>query len=725
MKSVKFRSYSSARAARGPGRQVLRPGWALGSVLAALAALPVHAQTTAAPAQNGQSAGTDTLEQVTVTAQKFRQSEQQVPIAISAFNADELDRRQVFSLQDVKYLVPNLYLEENLSNTGTPKIFMRGIGQANSAFSFDSPVGIYVDDVYYPKEVGSMVDFFDVDRIEVLRGPQGTIYGRNSSIGAIRIITKKPPLETADAIGDVTFGSEHQRNARIAVGVPLVQDKVGLRVAFNSKYNDGFQSDTVNGDRADSDDSNAVRAQLLTKVNDNLSVTVRGDYLRDDSRPPVAMNFQHNDLSALRYQSELSYSQGTARSRLETFGSSVTVDWSLGDDKLTSISAWRGVNTVNAFDSDGTVQASFEVPHSDLNDRSITQEVFVTGPHLASLPINWVGGIFYLHETTGYLWSLQIFAPPSRQNFSQRVDSVAGYFQGTYHITDKLAATAGGRYTTEHKDFDVLSNLADGSFDFAFSDHHLVTDRATWRGALDYQLQSAIMLYASAATGFRSGGLNGNATALADVTGGAFQPEDTLMYEAGIKSEFLDHRLRVNADYYYGDYDHLQEAVVEQNGSVSNVNNTAYVNGLELQTQVIPFAGMTVSADVGTLRDTIAHSNTTLPDAPRLTWNLTATYSHELAALGVMSGTVSFSHTGSSFEDAANTPILAVAAHDNLDANLSLSTPDDHWLFTLAGYNLTDKIYPIGGFYIAGGFIAASEWPSLPRRWGFTVRYRY
>lgn len=684
------------------------------------------AQSTVSTSKQGEQASSaSTLEQITVTAQKFKQSEQQVPIAISAFNADELERRQVFNLQDVKYLVPNLYLEANLSNAGTPKIFMRGIGQANSAFSFDSPVGIYVDDVYYPKEVGSMVDFFDIDRIEVLRGPQGTIYGRNSSIGAIRIITKAPPLETADAIGDVTFGSEHERDARVAVGLPLIQDKVGFRIAFNSKYNDGFQTDTVNGDRADSADSNAVRAQLLTKVNDNLSVTIRGDYLRDNSRPAVAANFLNNDLSTLQYQSERSYSQGTAQSWLETFGSSVTVDWSLGGEKLTSISAWRGVNTRNAFDSDGTLQASFEVPHSDLNDRSITQEVFVTGPRLGSLPVNWVGGVFYLHEATGYLWSLQIFAPPSAQDFTQKVDSLAGYFQGTYHLTDKLAATAGGRYTTEHKDFDVVSHLADGSFDFSYSNHHLVTDRATWRAALNYQLRSAVMLYASAATGFRSGGLNGNATDLADVTGGAFQPEDTLMYEAGVKSEFLEHRLRVNADYYYGDYDHLQEAVVEQNGAVSNENNTAYVNGLELQAQVIPFAGMTVAADVGTLRDTIAHSNTTLPDAPHLTWNLSATYAHQAGELGVMSGTVNFNHSGSSFEDAANTPILAVAAHNNLDANISLSTPDDHWQFTLAGYNLTDKIYPIGGFYIAGGFIAATEWPSLPRRWGFTVRYRY
>jgi iron complex outermembrane receptor protein len=137
------------------------------AIAAGIAPSLALAQTTDTDTQRGLE-----LEQITVTAQKITQSAQVVPVAISAFTADELESHQVFNLEDLKYLVPNLYLEQNLSNSGTPKIFMRGIGQANSAFSFDSPIGIYVDDVYYAKEVGSLVDFVDVDRIEVLRGPQ-------------------------------------------------------------------------------------------------------------------------------------------------------------------------------------------------------------------------------------------------------------------------------------------------------------------------------------------------------------------------------------------------------------------------------------------------------------------------------------------------------------------------------------------------------------------------
>jgi len=690
---------------------------ALGLALAGLAAMPAGADT------NGAESPT-ALEEITVTAQKFRQSQQAVPIPISAFDAKDLQNRQTFNLADLKYLVPNLYLEENLSNAGTPKIFMRGIGQANSAFSFDSPVGIYVDDVYYAKEVGSLVDFFDIDRIEVLRGPQGTIYGRNSSIGAIRVVTKSAPLEEADAKGEVAFGSENERDVRVSFGVPLINDQLGFRIAFNSKHNDGFQLNTVNGDRADSNDSNAARAQLLAKFSDDLKFTLRADYMRDDSRPPVATNFLNDDLSSLDFQSNRSYDLGTARSRLETYGTSGTLDWQFGGQKLTSITAWRGVRTLNAFDSDGTTNNSFEVDQSNLTDHSLTQEVFVSGSKLGALPVDWVAGAFYLHETTDYAWSLEIFAPPSVQDFTQTVDSVAGYLQGIYHLTDQLSLTAGGRYTTEQKTFDVDSHLADGTFDFAYSDHHLSTDKWTWRTALDYQFAQPIMLYASAATGFRSGGLNGNATALADVVGGAFQPEDTLMYELGIKSEYLDHRLRINADYFYGKYDHLQEAVVLEDGTVTSANNTAHVNGLELGIEALPVTGLRLSADVGTLNDSVVGSTTKLPDAPHLTYNFSVLYSHPAGALGVLSGGASFSHTGSSFEDAANTPILEVGAHDNVDAHLTLATPDEHWQFTLSGLNLTNKVYPIGGFFIAGGFIAASEWPSLPRRWLLSAQYK-
>lgn len=691
---------------------VLAASLAQGSALAQVA---VQSET--------QNQNESVIADVVVTAQRVSQNAQTVPVTLTALDADALEARQAFNLADTKYLVPNLYLEENLSNPGTPKIFMRGIGQANSAFSFDTPVGIYVDDVYYAKAVGSLVDFIDVDRVEVLRGPQGTIYGRNSSIGAIRVVSKKAPLAGSDIAAEAAVGTHDQRNARIALGLPIVEDKSGFRIAFNSKSNDGYQLNTINGDRANSENSDAVRAQLLTQFNDAVSLTLRGDYLKDDSRPAVALNFRNNSLEDLDFQSNRSYSAGTARSNLETFGGSATLDWTLGDTQLTSITAYRGVDTRNTFDADGTTRSSFEVARSDLDDRSFTQEVFVSGDHEGAA-IDWVAGAFFLHETTDYVWSLQVLAPPSVQNFDQKVDSLAGYVQGTYHVTDRLSLTAGARYTEEDKDFDVVSHLADGSFDFSFSDHSLSTQKWTWRAAADYKFEWPMMAYASAATGFRSGGLNGNATSLADVTAGAFGPEDTLMYEAGIKSDFMSGRLRLNAAYFYGEYDDLQQAVVRDDGTVSNTNNSAKVNGLEFEARVLPLSGLELSASVGTLNNKIDNSSRHLAVAPDLTWTVAALYSRPIGVLGTASVGASYSWSDSVFQDTQNSPVLQVPSHGNVDAHLSLVTPGDRWRFTLTGYNLTDKVYPLGGFFIANGFIAASEWPSLPRRWMFAVQYR-
>ncbi|HEU4624549.1 MAG TPA: TonB-dependent receptor [Steroidobacteraceae bacterium] len=674
-----------------------------------------------------QSASTDdqALQDVVVTAQRVSQNAQTVPVALSALSADELESRQVFGLQDIKFLVPSLYLEENLSNAGTPKLFMRGIGQSNSAFSFDSPVGIYVDDVYYAKEVGSLVDFFDIDRIEVLRGPQGTIYGRNSSIGAVRVITKEAPLDRLDAGGDLTFGTHSQRNVRASIGAPIVQDKVGFRLSFNSRQNDGYELNTVNHERAYLDDSNALRGQLLTKFSDTLSLTLRGDYLKDDSRPPIAIDFRNNDISDLNFQSERSFGDGTAESRLQTGGASATLKWERGDVKLTSISAWRSVKTRNRFDSDGKTSATFEVDRSNLDDDSYTQEVFVSGPRLGALPVDWIAGAFYLHEATDYIWSLKIIAPPSVQNFSQQVDSLAGYVQGTWHATDRLGVTLGGRYTTEDKDFDVVGLTAAGLPDFTFSDHSLSESKFTWRAAVDYTFDQPIMLYASVGTGFRSGGLNGNAQSLAEVTSGAFQTETTTMYETGIKSDLLDHRLRINAAYFYGKYDNLQQPVVTSTGVVSNVNNTAKVHGLELEARARPVTGLELTAMVSTLNDDIENSNLHLPNAPKLIWNASARYSVPVLDKGTASAGVSYAWNDDSFEDAQNTPLLRVEAYKTIDANLGFETADGHWAFTLAGLNLSNEVHATGGFNIAGGALAAVEWPSLPRRWAFTVRYRH
>jgi len=669
------------------------------------------------------SSKSDDVGEIVVTAQRVSQSIQKVPIAITALSSRELEGKGIGNSADIKAFVPNLYVEHNYSNPSTPQIFMRGIGQANSVFSFDSPVGFYVDDVYYARQTGSLVELFDIDRIEVLRGPQGTIYGRNSSIGAIRVVTQKPPLDHMDLKADITYGTKNQVNSRLDVGVPIIDDKLGFRFAFITKNNDGFQTNLVNGEKADSDDLKAGRAQLYYKASGNFSAILRGDYLIDRSHHVAATNPLTNP-DPMTFNSELSYAAGTDRSRTETFGSSLTLNWNLGGAKITSITAWRGVQTLLSSDADATAAAIFEVRTNGLDQRQFTQEVFASGSSVAGLPIDWVAGAFYLRERSNFDWSLLVFTPPSSQKFRQVVSSGSGYIQGTFHVTPKLGLTGGTRYTEEIRDFDVVGTKNDGSFDFSFSDHGMKHKKWTWRAALEYQAFDNILLYASAATGFRSGGLNGNAQTMAAVTSGAFGPEDTLMYEGGIKSSFLSGRLKVNAAYFDGKYNNLQVGIVRSDGTVTNENNNARVHGLELEVKAVPLYGLEFSANLGTLSNNIIGSNLKLTNAPKLNWRLGGSYSHEVDGVGRFTIGGDYSWTDSTFSSADNNMFTQVPSHEQITGYIRFNSSDDHWQLSLVGYNLTDKVYSTGGFFLAGGIVATS-YPSLPRRWALSAQYKF
>lgn len=694
-------------------------------VLSVLAWLPCSVTLAQPPDDGGarESGAAAGIEEIIVTAERRAQSLQDVPIPMTAFNEQDLDRNLVYDIVDIKDLAPNFYLEENLGNSSTIKIYLRGIGQANQAFSFDSPIGLYVDDVYYARLSGSQIDLFDIERIEVLRGPQGTIYGRNNSAGSIRITTQKPPLQEFDAKGEIAVGSESQRNIRANIGIPLIEDELGFRLALSDKDNDGFMTNLSADEQMKADDVTTVRSQLMWEPGDNLNLVLRGDYMRDRTRPSGASDYINNpDNDIFTFESNRSFGEGTAVNELDSWGASLSANLSLGEVDITSVTATRGIETTQKWDVDGKTSSAFEVDRGDLDQQQFTQELFATGSRLGGLETEWIGGVFYFREVTDYVWSLQIFAPPTVQVFDQTTDSIAGYLQGTHPLTDKLSVTAGARYTYETKDFEATGFLADGSFDFEFQDE-LTTARWTWRAALDYQLNDDVLLYTSAATGFRSGGLNGNAQSREEVTSGAFGAESTEIVELGMKGEFLDRRMRLNMSYFFGRYDDLQLAVVRDDGEVSNTNNTADVNGFELEATAVPIDGLELSGFVGTFSHDVEDSPSELPNAPDLDYRLSAFYTLPFDTAGSISVGTSYSWTDSAFNNIQNT--TTTPEHENLDARISYTTPNERWIVTAAGLNLTDDVYPVGTFLIAGGFINSVQFPVQPRRWLLSVQYNH
>ncbi len=628
--------------------------------LAAGAAGPVRAQQQ-----------DDALEMVVVTAQKRAENLQDVPIAVTAITADNLDQHQIVNLQDVKAFVPNLTLEEALGSVTTPKMFLRGIGVDNQVFSFDSPIGLYIDGVYLARVTGALVDLFDVERVEVLRGPQGTLYGRNSSVGAIRIITRAAPLDEPDFKADVTVGSREQRNARLAWGIPLIEDKLGLRLSFDTRNNDGWQRSLNTGRRAQGEDITAVRAALRYAASDNLELTLRGDYMRDHSPTRMGSAFRF-DTDNNPYTFEET-PEARAINEVEPWGSSLTAEWSPGPVTVTSISAYRGLRYRNANDVDGRAAVrSFEVDRQDLDQWQFTQEIFVGGKSLAGANVDWVAGAFYLEEQNDFLWALRIFTPPTTQDFHQRTESLAPYAQVTVPITGKLSLTGGLRYSEETRDINVIQYLPDGTLNTAFSfDGRQKAEKTNYRAALHYQPRPGFLAYASTGTGFRSGGFNGSARDVDSIVSGGFGPEDAETHEVGVKVDLLDRRLRINADYFYSDYQNLQQAITRSDGTIATQNVDANVYGLELEIQAMPAERWLLSATLGTMKNDIGQSTLELKQTPDLQWRLGSVYTLPLGEAGSLRFGADVSYSDGYFSETSNDPLLAVDSYTMVNANVA------------------------------------------------------
>jgi len=699
---------------------------AFGLAMLASAALagPVFAQ--AQTDKDEASATEAVIEEITVTAQKRAERLQDVPLAVTAITDDDLDTKQIVNLEDIRRLVPNLWLEQALTGTTTPKMFLRGIGVDNQVFSFDTPIGIYFDGVYIARVTGALIDLFDVERIEFLRGPQGTLFGRNSSVGALRIINKLPDLEEPEMKAELAYGTKDQVNARFAVSAPLIDGKLGFRVTFLSRTNDGFQVNLTTGERTMDNNINAGRAALLYRPNENLDIILRGDFMIDHSKPTVGSNFRINpDNDIYTYEAT---PEARLVNQVEPWGVSGTIKAAFSAFELTWITAYRELKYRNAGDVDGRADVrSFEVDRQDLNEWQFTQEAYLNSDRLGGLPLEWTAGVFYLHEQNSFAWALRIFAPPTTQFFDQDTDTFAIYGQGTYPITERASITAGVRYTYEKKALTATQNFADGTpnTDFLFNDA-ITANKVNWHASGDYKVTENVMLYVTAGTAFRSGGFNGSARDVASILSGSFGPEDSFTVEGGFKSDWFDRHLRLNVDYFYADYSNLQLAVTRTDGTITTTNVSATVKGVELELVAVPVPGLEITGTLGTMDDNIKDSLLVLKNTPSIQFRIGAIYSVPLGGAigGIFRIGGDISHSSSTFADTNNRPGTFVPSYEIYNAQVAYTTEDGRWQFKFSGQNISNTFYPTHSFDIAGGFISSVHFPNTPRRWLFTITYR-
>lgn len=670
------------------------------------------------------------LQHVTVTAQRREQLVQKIPISITTLDTVQLQRMNVFSLEDMKYAVPNVVIEKNTAVNAGLKIFLRGIGQDDSSFTNEQGVALYVNDVYIPRATGAMLSVYDVERIEVLRGPQGTLFGRNATGGAIRYITKKPTGEHFLKM-DTTFGSLNRRNVLFNYSTRIGND-IDVTAAVTSINRAGYLHNLTTGHDVNNEHQNAARATVAMPWGDNTYATLNLDYTFNTSGAmfaiPVKRNANGKVVNALGGDFYDTRSEIQGNSFIRTYGATLTTDTDLGFASLRNIVAARGMYWNMFEDLDGTDQARYNLYQND-KERSYSYEAQLTSQ--LSGPFSWVGGFFAFRETNSQPTRNDFFGFTGNTNYiSQQDNSYALYWQGDYAFSDRLKLTAGTRYSFEKKNLLVVSNHPDGSQAFVVNRRDQ-WKRPDWKLALDYQFTPDVMGYVSATSGFKSGGFNGTGATAPSIL--PYKEETLVAYEAGIKSSLWNDRAHFNIDYYVNDYRGVQLAAFTPEGIRTQTNATgALIQGVEMDVQARLTSAWSVTAGLGTIKTKYqnyseANSNTfagkVMKDAPRFQWNLSTTYTQPLPKADLI-WSAALRYTDLYYTNLALDREVMVPTHLDATARISYEPRNSPWSVALWGKNLTNNQIGAGGFVISGLGIAI-VYPQLPRTYGMDFKYRF
>jgi iron complex outermembrane receptor protein len=647
---------------------------------------------------------------IVVTAQRRSESLQKTPLAISYFGGAQLQDSNSKTLRDLAGLAPNVQIPRFGATPTTQQIYIRGIGEGD--LIYNPKVAIYIDDFFVPGSVNSLSDLTDVDHIEVLRGPQGTLYGQNSSAGAIRVITLRPGNDFK-LMADAGYGNYDAKQAHLYVNLPF---RDGLAASFTASHSDrdGFTYNPTLDRRVNDLDVTTLRGKLRYFADPKLDIEIAADATWDNSGTrQYSSAFQPGGFSP-----DLSYSGVVPRNSSSAFGVSGRISYELTDAlTLRSLSSYRGFYQNAEYDNQGTPAVPFNgVPGSVLgydsanfvrySNRSFTQEFQLNGEFDR---FSFATGLFYyhskLHFRRNFYNNYSIGNLPRRQFGIQTEDSYAGYGQLTYHLTDRLNATAGVR--VGHQKVDALYSLSllDVNLNLTsvlFGAHATAGfTRVTPKVGLDFQVTPDVLLYASASRGVNGGGFDTRAANAADATT-PFRPEIVTTYEGGIKTTFLNQMARLNLGGFYNRFKDFQAgAFVPATGGLIRGNaGKAHTWGVELEGSLRPVQGLEISGNAGYLSaifdeylnptgpNTTASGNR-LPRAPHWTTSLGATYNIPIRANGLKFGG-SMNYQSRSFVDVTNTVNQASPAVTVYDAFATL-TLGDRWSLTGTVRNITDK----------------------------------
>ncbi len=721
-------------------------------------------------------------EEVIVTAQKREQNVQDVPIAVSVLSGDALADQHVTDVMDLNALAPSLQIKTD-DNAANPKIFIRGIGLNDFNPNTASAVALYTDGVYIGSPLAQMSQFFDLDRVEVLRGPQGTLYGRNTTGGAINLISRRP-TQTYEGDVDVEAGSFGAMTLQGGFGGPIVENQLAFRIAGIYTVDEGYTTNRLTGHDGNNADRGSVRGTLLWTPSNNFEALFQVRYARAQggsiwayNRPlfpatPGATGPDGFCASGFYTSGECTDIAGYAntssdlyagdyhlegRDNVETYGASATLSWDLGGATLVSVTGYDHASRDDVEDTDAgptdIITARYRATQW-AGSEELRLQSNGDGPAI------WVIGLYYAHDdlrTNSYYDVFRVAntgvpaddAPQGigvfRWPYTQTTTSYAAFGQLDYAITPRLTATIGLRYSSDDKDFHYESLYSSdpsqpGLFSLLPTDSFDDSDTfssISGRLGLQYALTDDVNLYVSYNRGYKSGGFFGGQTT--DPTSLApYDDEFVDAYEAGIKTQLFDRRLRANFAAFYYDYQDLQvyTLVVSPDPpfltvqQFTNASNAA-IYGAEAELSASPAEGLDLSLSASYLHAEYEdfqsqgddYSGNTLPNAPE--FSLTASAQYEWPAFGGSArAQADVSYRSKVFYDTRNVERLSDPERTFVNGRLGWTTSEEHLELGIFGRNLTDEtnisdIIPIEGL----GFDLFSM--GQPQSFGVYARFNY
>jgi len=726
------------------------------------------------------------LEEVIVIATKRAESLQDIAVTVTAFGEDTIQEANIRDASDVAVLTPSLNINANISPFST-RLSIRGIGTAGSTF-LEPSVGTFVDGVYLNRTGLAVSDLVDIERIEVLQGPQGTLYGKNTNAGAIVITTKAPNIEETEGHLEVSAGNYNMQRFTGSVSGPI-SDTLAYRLAGNYHERDGYLENRAGPDLNDADEWNVV-GKLLWEPTDELSILLKANHVQRDMNccsPDSVQDPIAEQAIIDRGQPPLGddpFDHKTSQDvpspfEQESTAASLHIDYDAGWGTIESITSWDDYELESSQESSRSVLDVAYLNQPQSGD-SFSQELRFSGE---TENVDYMAGLYYFQQETGefdgelsalvgsdvpvatqiFGSQLSFIAAPGDYGYQDSVfetETVAVFSRATWHVSDDWHLTGGLRWSDEEKDADlfvdvestavtaqdpenipapILALLAQQGIFPPFSllaasrpeidqSFNRSTDNVDWLASVSYDLNLDTLLFASASTGTKSGGFNGVAGEPEDRE---FDDEDTTSYELGIKTTLLDSRLRINSTLFLTEIKNMQsnQQATSGLGQFTSNQGEAEVAGLDFQLDSLPLPNLTVSLGLQYLDK---YEFTKGPDkgldlafAAELSGSLAATLVLPLADGGVyLRGDYSF--MGDHTTNAASAAQLeAKDEQDRENLNMTLGWRNDNWNVSIWGKNLTDEEYAVQTLVTYPLTGMDAYFLAPPRTYGATLRYDF